>query len=232
VLTTEASRRQELSRDRPLAPLSKCRLSGTGVPECGIPPVSKGKPEEDRFLRCDHRIAMRSSASGLELVMFRSVGFAVIAVASLVTFTGCRAATPQASAPPVPASPAVAPDPQLMTSHPPISAPAPAVEPVAAPPGGLSIVEIWAQRKSLSGKAVTVRGQVVKVNNQILERNWIHLQDGSGSAAERTHDLTITTDAVVKLGDVVTFTGVLATGKDIGAGYAYDAIVENGKVVK
>jgi hypothetical protein len=73
---------------------------------------------------------------------------------------------------------------------------------------------------------------VVKVNNQILERNWIHLQDGSGSAAERTHDLTITTDAVVKLGDVVTFTGVLATGKDIGAGYAYDAIVENGKVVK
>jgi hypothetical protein len=37
---------------------------------------------------------------------------------------------------------------------------------------------------------------------------------------------------MVTLGDVVTFTGVLATGEDIGAGYAYDAIVENGKVVK
>ena len=164
--------------------------------------------------------------------MFRPVGPAVIVVASLVTFTGCRAATPQASAPQVSASPAAAPDAPLMTSHGPISAPAPAVEPIAAPAGGMSIAEIWAQRKSLSGKAITVRGQVVKVNNQILERNWIHLQDGSGSAADRTHDLTITTDAIVKLGDVVTFTGVLATGKDIGAGYAYDAIVENAKVVK
>jgi len=164
--------------------------------------------------------------------MFRPVGIALVAVASLVTFTGCRAAKPQASAPQASALPAGTAEPQLMTSHPPpVSAPA-VVEPVAAPPGGISIADVWARRKALSGTTVTVRGQVVKVNNQILDRNWIHLQDGSGSAADRTNDLTITTDAVVKLGDVVTFTGVLATGKDIGAGYAYDAIVENGKVVK
>lgn len=122
-------------------------------------------------------------------------------------------------------------EPPLMTSHAPVAAAA-AVEPVAPPPGGLSIADVWAQRKALSGKAVTVRGQVVKVNNQILDRNWIHLQDGSGAAADRTNDLTVTTDAAVKVGDIVTVTGVLATGKDIGGGYAYDAIVEHAKVVK
>lgn len=121
--------------------------------------------------------------------------------------------------------------PPLMTSHAPAAAAA-AVEPVAPPPGGLSIADVWARRKALSGKAVTVRGQVVKVNNGILDRNWIHLQDGSGAAADRTNDLTVTTDAAVRVGDVVTVTGVLATGKDIGGGYAYDAIVEHAKVVK
>jgi hypothetical protein len=96
----------------------------------------------------------------------------------------------------------------------------------------MSIADVWAQRKALDGKDVTVRGKAVKVNNQILGRNWIHLQDGSGSAADRTHDLTITTDAAVKVGDIITVTGVLAIGRDIGAGYAYDAIVEKARVVK
>jgi hypothetical protein len=72
----------------------------------------------------------------------------------------------------------------------------------------------------------------VKVNNQILQRNWIHLQDGTGSATERTNDLTITTDADVKVGDTITISGVLAIGKEFGAGYGYDAIVENAKIIK
>jgi hypothetical protein len=122
--------------------------------------------------------------------------------------------------------------PSLMASH--GSAPAASinVEPVAPPPGGLSIADIWAQRKALDGKDVTLRGTVVKVNSGILERNWIHLQDGSGSAGDRTNDLTVTTTDEVKVGDVITVKGVLATGRDIGAGYAYDAIVENAKIVK
>ena len=70
----------------------------------------------------------------------------------------------------------------------------------------------------------------MKVNTGILDRNWIHLQDGSGSAADGTNDLTVTTDADVKIGDVVTVTGVLAVGKDFGSGYAYDAILENAKL--
>jgi hypothetical protein len=104
------------------------------------------------------------------------------------------------------------------------------VEPVAPPPGGMSIAALWASRASLAGKPVTVRGKIVKVNTAIMDRNWIHLQDGSGSAADGTNDITITTDGEAKLGDVVTVTGVLATEKDFGAGYAYKAIVENAKL--
>lgn len=108
----------------------------------------------------------------------------------------------------------------------------PPVKTVAPPPGGMSIADLWARRESLSGKTILVRGTVVKVNNQIMGTNWFHLQDGSGSAENRTNDVTITTAAMVTVGDVVTVSGTLATGKDFGSGYAYDAIVEKATVVK
>ena len=104
------------------------------------------------------------------------------------------------------------------------------VVPVDPPAGGMSIADVWAKRASLSGKTVLIRGTVVKVNNQIMGKNWFHLQDGSGAADTRTNDLTITTSAMVKVGDVVTVSGTLAADKDFGAGYAYDAIVEDATV--
>ena len=127
-----------------------------------------------------------------------------------------------------PASSAAAPI-SMMGSHQSAAAAAP-VERIPPPAGGLTIADVWAQRKALAGKPVVVRGKVVKVNNGIMDRNWIHMQDGTGSAADRTNDLTITTAAEVKLGDIVTVSGVLAVGKDFGAGYAYDAILESAKV--
>jgi hypothetical protein len=111
-----------------------------------------------------------------------------------------------------------------------VSPPPGAVEQMAPAPGALSIADVWAQRKSLAGKTVVVRGKVVKFNGGILDRNWVHLQDGSGSAADRTNDLVVTTAATVKVGDIVTMSGVLAIGVDIGAGYAYDAILEKAVV--
>ena len=121
--------------------------------------------------------------------------------------------------------------PALMTSHAPASVPT-SVEPVAPAPGGMSIADVWAKRTELAGKQVTLRGKVVKLNEQILGVNWLHLQDGSGSADDRTNDLTITTGQTARVGDVITVTGVLAVGKDFGAGYRYDAIVENGKIAR
>jgi hypothetical protein len=104
------------------------------------------------------------------------------------------------------------------------------VQPNAPPPGGSSIADVWANKSRLAGKTVTVRGTVVKFNGGILDRNWLHLQGGSGKAADGTNDLTVTTDAVVKVGDVITVTGTVVVDKDFGSGYAYALMLEQAKV--
>ena len=104
--------------------------------------------------------------------------------------------------------------------------------PMAPPAGGVSIAKVWSDRKALAGKTVTVRGKVVKFNGGILDRNWLHIQDGSGKPADGTHDLAITSDGVAAVGDVVTATGVVAIDKDFTAGYAYKVILEKAQLKK
>jgi hypothetical protein len=104
-------------------------------------------------------------------------------------------------------------------------------EPVSPARGGLRVADIWARRTTLNGQPVTVRGRVVKANYEIMGVNWYHLQDGSGTEQGGDHDLTITSAAQVRVGDVVTASGTLVTDKDFGAGYAYDAIVEKATIV-
>jgi hypothetical protein len=120
--------------------------------------------------------------------------------------------------------------------HPPVGAGAAAsvgvTEVIAPPTGGLSVADLWARRAALAGTRVVVRGKVVKFLGGIMGRNWLHLQDGTGSAKDGTHDVTVTTDGDAKPGDVVTATGTLAIDKDFGAGYKYGAIVESATLSK
>jgi hypothetical protein len=103
-------------------------------------------------------------------------------------------------------------------------------EAIQPAPGGTTVAAIWAGRKSLAGKTVTVRGKVVKFNGGILGRNWIHIQDGTGAASDGTNDLLVTSDAAAKVGDVITVTGTVAIDKDFTAGYAYAVIIEDAKI--
>ncbi len=96
------------------------------------------------------------------------------------------------------------------------------VEPVS---GGVTVAELYANKNSYENKTVKIRGKVTKYNPGIMGRNWIHIQDGTRHAGH--NDLTITTNAEVKLGDVVTFEGKIATNKDFGAGYTYEIIMES-----
>jgi hypothetical protein len=79
----------------------------------------------------------------------------------------------------------------------------------------------------LDKQKVVIRGKVVKVSNGIMGKNWIHLQDGSGSAAKGTHDLVCTSNDTAKTGDVVTASGTLAKDRDFGSGYRYSVIIED-----
>lgn len=97
--------------------------------------------------------------------------------------------------------------------------------------GGLTVAEIYAQKAELKDKEVTLRGKVTKYNPQIMGRNWLHMQDGSGDENAGTHDLTVTTKDEVAVGDVVLVTGTLHLDRDFSAGYKYDVIIEDAKVV-
>jgi hypothetical protein len=102
----------------------------------------------------------------------------------------------------------------------------------AAGAGARTVGETWAQAAALDGKAVTIRGKVVKYNEQVMGKNWIHLQDGSGDAAQGTNDLTVTSLDAASVGETVTVTGTVRTNKDFGSGYLYRVIIEDAKVVK
>lgn len=105
-------------------------------------------------------------------------------------------------------------------------------EAITPPAGGMTIAQLWADREKLGGRTVTVRGKVVKYNAGIMDRNWIHIQDGSGKASDKTNDLTITTKDATNLGDVITVNGTVTLNKDFGAGYSYVVMLENVAIQK
>lgn len=89
-----------------------------------------------------------------------------------------------------------------------------------------TVAEIIQKAASLKDKRVLVRGKIVKYNAGIMGKNWIHLRDGSGSAADDTNDILVTTVNDAQLGDVVTVKGIVHNDRDFGAGYAYKVLIE------
>ena len=74
-----------------------------------------------------------------------------------------------------------------------------------------TVAEVVTKSGELKDKPVAVRGKIVKYNQGIMGKNWIHLRDGSGSAADGTDDVLVTSLAETKIGDVVTVKGSLGT---------------------
>jgi len=121
---------------------------------------------------------------------------------------------------------------ELPKGHPPIpgseAKPAVNLSGIKKAEGGRSIAEIYAEKAKLSGKKVKVRGRVVKYNDEIMGKNWIHIQDGTGSAG--SNDLTVTTASKAKVGDLILANGVVAINRDFGGGYKYSVIIEDAQV--
>ena len=93
----------------------------------------------------------------------------------------------------------------------------------------ITIAEIYDNPENFSGKEIEIRGVVVKVNKNIMGKNWVHIQDGTSSNGK--FDLTITTQDAAEVNDQVTFKGKITLEKDFGAGYYYDVIMEEaGKI--
>jgi hypothetical protein len=102
----------------------------------------------------------------------------------------------------------------------------------ATGPDARTVAEILTRKADLKDKPVVVRGKVVKFTPGILGKNWLHLQDGTGSAKDGTHDVVVTTLDEVRKGDVVLMRGVVRTDRDLGSGYFYKVLVEDAKLQK
>jgi hypothetical protein len=95
-----------------------------------------------------------------------------------------------------------------------------------------TVAEIVTKSAELKDKTIVVRGKVVKFTPEVLGKNWVHLRDGSGSAADNTNDVLVTTKDQAKIGDVVLVTGVVHTDRDLGSGYSYKVLIEEATLKK
>ena len=93
--------------------------------------------------------------------------------------------------------------------------------------GSIKISELVENFKKYEGKIIQLSGKCIKINPNIMGRNWIHIQDGS----KDNYDLVITSNTFVKEGSMITIKATVTLNKDFGAGYKYNLILENGIIV-
>ncbi|MEJ2179840.1 MAG: hypothetical protein P8Y28_05230 [Gammaproteobacteria bacterium] len=91
-----------------------------------------------------------------------------------------------------------------------------------------TVEAVHVEMKQLKGKQVEVSGKVVKVNNGIMKRNFLHIQDGTGK--QGTNDLIVTSNQTAKVNDKVTIIGTVTLDTDFGFGYKYPLLVEKSSI--
>jgi hypothetical protein len=94
--------------------------------------------------------------------------------------------------------------------------------------GVTKIADLVAAPRNYEGKIIQVSGECVKLNPNIMGRNWVHIRDGS----RNDFDLVITCDVEVPVGHQVTMTGKVVLNKDFGSGYEYSILLEDGDLVR
>ena len=95
-----------------------------------------------------------------------------------------------------------------------------------------SIEEVYSQKKELSKKTVTVRAKVVKFLPGIMGKNWVHIQDGTGSVETKTYDITVSTLDTAEVGDEIIVHGTLAINKNLGSMHSFAVIIEDASLTK
>lgn len=101
-------------------------------------------------------------------------------------------------------------------------------EVIAKAKDGKTVAELYAQKDSLKGRNVVLRGRVAKFSKNILGKNWVTVVDGSGKAPD-DKIVAITTGAT-SVGAVVTLSGELKTDVNLGSGYRYKVIVDEARL--
>jgi len=99
---------------------------------------------------------------------------------------------------------------------------------LADEPAKKTVEALNVEKTQLSGKQVQFKGKVVKVNNGIMGKNFLHIQDGTGG--KTTNDVTVTSAQTAAMGEEVVVTGKVTLERDFGAGYTYPLIIEEATI--
>ena len=100
--------------------------------------------------------------------------------------------------------------------------------PLAGKATTLTIAELLKDPGAYEGKVVELTGTCTKINEGILGRNWLHLKDGTADS----QDLVMTSSDGVDPGSEVTVRAIVSLNRDFGAGYSYDVLLEEGKIIR
>ena len=98
----------------------------------------------------------------------------------------------------------------------------------AAEPVSKTVLQVHQEKQALAGQMVQVQGKVVKVNNGIMKRNFVHVQDGTGDPS--SNDLVITSQQTAKVGDSVVIVGKVVLDRDFSSGYSYPLLIEESTI--
>lgn len=93
-----------------------------------------------------------------------------------------------------------------------------------------TVAALHQEKAALAGKTVSVQGKVVKVNNGIMGRNFVHVQDGSGDAGAGSNNLIVTSKDTAQVGQQVAVSGKVTLNRDFGAGYMYPLLLEEASI--
>ena len=91
-----------------------------------------------------------------------------------------------------------------------------------------TIATLNQNKATLAGKTISAQGKVVKVNNGIMGKNFVHVQDGTGDAT--SNNLIVTSKQTANVGDQVTISGVVVVNRDFGSGYSYPLLIEEASI--
>jgi hypothetical protein len=102
---------------------------------------------------------------------------------------------------------------------------APAAGEIKPLPDGKTVADIYAESDQLKDQVISLRAKVTKVNRNIMGRNWITLQDGTGT--KPGHKIVATSQETATIGDLVIAKGTINTDIDLGRGYFYEVMLED-----
>jgi len=89
---------------------------------------------------------------------------------------------------------------------------------------GKTVADVFAELADLKDQTVSLNARVIKVSKNIMGRNWITLQDGTGIEPE--NKLLATSQELATPGDLVVVKGKVVTDIDLGYGYEYKVLLE------